>query len=77
MLPLEIGLQVLSILASFASGCWLGRSRCKVRFELENAEERDETFVDALLPCVPKKWRRQITPKSGPLPSPPGNLHGA
>ena len=68
MLPLEISLQVLSILASFASGCWLGRSRCKVRFELENAEERDETF--ALLPCFPRR-------KSGPLPSPPRNLHGA
>lgn len=66
MLPLEIGLQVLSILASFASGCWLGRSRCRLKLEMENNEERDATFA---LPCFPRK--------SSPLPPPPGNLHGA
>ena len=47
MIPLEIGLQVLSILASFASGCWLGRSRCHIAFQAET-DEQGKSF-----PCLP------------------------
>lgn len=47
MLPIEIGIQVLSILASFASGCWLGRSRCHVAFQVETDEQRRS------FPCFP------------------------
>ena len=57
MLPLEIGLQVLSILASFASGCWLGRSRCHIAFEVQTEEQRKAPF-----PCLP--WSKHVSPWS-------------
>lgn len=57
MLPIEIGLQVLSILASFASGCWLGRSRCHIAFQVETDEHRKSVF-----PCLP--WSKEVSGKS-------------
>jgi hypothetical protein len=60
MTPLEILFQVLGLVAAFAGGCWTGRSKCHIAFEVSSDEERGKCF-----PCLPNapslKGRRSLS----------------
>jgi hypothetical protein len=72
MTPLEISIQVLSIVASFAAGAWTGSSRCHLAIEVDTAEHRKDSWLDRVFPCRPRlpssaSWK---TSHSEPTTSP-------
>ena len=67
MTPLEITLQVISILVSVATGAWLGKSSCHFAVELDTPENRTGFFPWSRMKSA--KWSRgdsNETVKSAP-----------
>lgn len=54
MTPIEITIQILSILASFAAGAWTGKSTCKVALAVDTSDDKESSWVKNVMPCVPK-----------------------
>ena len=54
MTPLDIALQVLSLVATFVVGAWTGSSRCHLAIALDSNEERKDSWLDRLC-CLPHR----------------------
>jgi hypothetical protein len=67
MTPLEITLQVLSILVSLATGAWLGKSSCHLAVELDTSEDRKGCFPWSRMKSVEwAKSKSQDSVRSAP-----------
>ena len=53
MTPLDIALQVLSLVATFVVGAWTGSSRCHLAIALDSNEERRDSWLDRVC-CLPR-----------------------
>jgi hypothetical protein len=60
MTPLDIALQVLSLVATFVVGAWTGSSRCHLAIALDSNEELRDSWLDRAC-CLP---RRSVSFKS-------------
>ena len=64
MIPIDLAVNILSVILAALGGAWVGSSRCHVAFEIDSADERASTCLDKLCPCIPKKksWRSKSLP---------------
>ena len=67
MTPLDIALQVLSLVATFVVGAWTGSSRCRFAIALETNEDRKDSWLDRRC-CLPRRsvsFKRDASGTSG------------
>ena len=59
MIPLDVAVNILSVILAALGGAWVGSSKCHVAVEIDSADDRKYTWLDNICPCIPKKksWR--------------------